>query len=99
MNVIFQFDSFVTMTEAALNRDPTCRLITMMLSLHKLNPHQDSFEISTEEIGQMVGLTRNTVSKSLSELRRINLVEPKYARLKIPSFEALEVELKKRTAQ
>jgi biotin operon repressor len=70
----------------------------MMLSLWKLNPRQDSYDLSTEEIGQMVGLTRNTVSKCLQELEHAGLVQRSYARLQLQPVERLEAELAKRSA-
>lgn len=97
-NIVFQFDSFSTLTEAALNRDPTCRLMTMMLSLHRMNPAHDTFDLSTEEIGQLVGLSRNTVSKSLHALAQANLIERRYASLRIKDIDALIQDLTKRTA-
>lgn len=98
MNVLIQFDSYSTLTEAALNRDPVSRLVIMMLSLRRLNPQQDSYDLSTEEIGQMVGLTRNTVSKCLQGLERAGLVQRSYARLQLQPVERLEAELAERSA-
>ena len=98
MNVLSQFDSYATITEAALSRDPISRLVIMMLSLWKLNPRQDSYDLSMEEIGQMVGLTRNTVSKCLQELEHAGLVQRSYARLQLQPVERLEAELAKRSA-
>ncbi|MEX0284835.1 MAG: Crp/Fnr family transcriptional regulator [Paracoccaceae bacterium] len=98
-NVLFQLDTFITQTEGALYRDPICRLITMMLSLCKLNPRQSSFELSTEEIGQMVGLTRNTVSKGLQILTKDGLISRRYRTLEIQSPTDLKTELDRRTAR
>lgn len=98
MNVLMQFDSYATITEAALTRDPISRLHIMMLSLRKLNPQQDSYDLSTEEIGQMVGLTRNTVSKCLKDLERAGLVQRSYARLQVRPVARLEAALAKRSA-
>lgn len=97
-NVLVQVDAFMTMKEAAFHRDPVEQLLYLMISLRKLNPLQADYELSTAEIGKMVGLSRNTVAKSLRALEYCNLVERKYARLHIPGITELQNALAKRSA-
>lgn len=90
LNVLFQFDSYLTLTEAALDRTPVNRVIMLLLSLKRLNPQHTVFELSNEEIGQMSGLTRNTINKCLRELETIGAIERSYASIRISDLPALE---------
>lgn len=99
VNVLFQFDSFATIIEAAVNRDPTCKVITMILSLCKLNPYMVDFEVTAEELGEMVGLRRSTVANCLRDLEKLGFIERNYGKITILSVPLLQAELSKRTTR
>ena len=94
MNVLFQIDSYLTLTEAALNRDPVGRVITMLISLKKLNPRHRVFNLSNEEVGQMTGLTRNTANKCLRTLESAGAIQRSYASIRVSDLQSLEVHLR-----
>ncbi|WP_170400911.1 Crp/Fnr family transcriptional regulator [Ruegeria arenilitoris] len=99
MNVLFQIDSYLTLTEAALNRDPVGRVITMLISLKKLNPRHSVFNLSNEEVGQMTGLTRNTANKCLRTLETAGAIERSYASIRVSDLQSLELHLRENSTK
>jgi CRP-like cAMP-binding protein len=70
--------------------DASARLANTLLQLYAQSGEEGEIEISQEELGQRVGLSRQTVAKSLGEWRRKGWVVTKRGKIELINFKALQ---------
>lgn len=70
--------------------DSSARLAKTILDLHQKSGEGMEITISQEELGQRVGLTRQTVAKSLADWRRKGWVLTKRGKIELLNLEAIQ---------
>jgi CRP/FNR family transcriptional regulator len=88
------YNSHESIRLLGLAASPAERLAKLLLSWSKPSNHdsppQIQLTLTHEELGEMIGTTRETVSRLLSDFKKKQLVQPKGATLLIKNKPALE---------
>ncbi len=79
--------------------DTGVRVLKKILELHEKSPEKDrntfKLTISQEQLGRMVGLSREATNKILSRLAAIGMIERKYKNILVPDIARLKQAVEK----
>lgn len=88
--VCFLFRSVTDSLEETVFLDANIRIARKILDLHEKNPPPGggpfTLSISQENLGRMVGLSREATNKALAHLKEKGLIEREYRRITVPDI-------------